>query len=298
LHDDFGPLEVVYDLRRRRPYDLLRPAVQSRPRTLLRYRYLMTSWSSDPTVCSPLSAHPLDLGLPGCARASGTSPSFIIKNDAVNHPDPPFMDRVVAVGALRRQSSSGSPRSVAPLRATSLTRSSANASSAFLCLRPIPDNLLNRVTILSVPIYVRAKLIAGRGATTPRQPGSARRSASATAGSSSTGTSVRSTPKVLSRWSSELREDLAGVFPDPLRPDVRRQPIARLYKAFKKFELLALFDGPLVQTKDVRCPGHGLQPYPNTVNTARTRSATVRNLRRAPRSSPSATLPTATSPRN
>lgn len=91
--DDFGPLEVAYDydaIRRR----LDRKRIESRPRTMWRYRELLPL-DGEPTVGPQVGGTPL-VRADRLADALGVKKLWI-KNDAVNFPTLSFKDRVVAV---------------------------------------------------------------------------------------------------------------------------------------------------------------------------------------------------------
>jgi threonine synthase len=93
----FGSIEADYD------YDAIRrtftrEAVQSRPRTLWRYRELLPI-EGDPTVG-------LNSGFTPCFRAQRLAealgvPELYIKDDSVSHPTLSFKDRVVSVALTR-----------------------------------------------------------------------------------------------------------------------------------------------------------------------------------------------------
>lgn len=92
--DDFGPLEVDYD------YEAIarvfnRRALESRPRTMWRYRELLPI-DDAPTVGALVGGTPL-VRADRLARALGHAGPLYVKNDAVNHPTLSFKDRVVAV---------------------------------------------------------------------------------------------------------------------------------------------------------------------------------------------------------
>src|SRR5208283_5221321 len=94
---DFGPLEVVYD------YDhikksLTRAALQSRPKTMWRYRELLPV-ANDPTVGLQVGFTPL-IKADRLAKKLGIRELWI-KNDTVNYPTLSFKDRVVSVALSR-----------------------------------------------------------------------------------------------------------------------------------------------------------------------------------------------------
>ena len=96
---DFGPLEVVYD------YDhikrsLTRAEIQSRPKSMWRYRELLPV-AEAPTVGLQVGFTPL-IKADRLARRLGIRELWI-KNDTVNYPSLSFKDRVVSVALSRAQ---------------------------------------------------------------------------------------------------------------------------------------------------------------------------------------------------
>ena len=91
--DDFGPLEVVYDLDVVRK-TMTRAKIESRPRTMWRYRELLPL-EGEPTVGNLVGGTPL-VRADRLADALGVERLWI-KNDAVNFPTLSFKDRVVSV---------------------------------------------------------------------------------------------------------------------------------------------------------------------------------------------------------
>jgi threonine synthase len=94
---DFGPLEVAYD------YDAIkrsmtRTAIQSRPRSIWRYRELLPV-ANDPTVGLQVGFTPL-VRAERLAKELGIRELWI-KNDTVNYPTLSFKDRVVSVALSR-----------------------------------------------------------------------------------------------------------------------------------------------------------------------------------------------------
>ena len=94
---DFGPLEVVYD------YDhikksLTKAAIQSRPKSMWRYRELLPV-AEDPTVGLQVGFTPL-VKADRLAKKLGIRELWI-KNDTVNYPTLSFKDRVVSVALSR-----------------------------------------------------------------------------------------------------------------------------------------------------------------------------------------------------
>jgi len=90
----FAPLEVAYDLKAV-GRSLSRDALQSRPRTIWRYRELLPVPSSPAPHERPVGGTPL-VAAPRLAAALGVRELYI-KNDAVSFPTLSFKDRVVAM---------------------------------------------------------------------------------------------------------------------------------------------------------------------------------------------------------
>ncbi len=94
---DFGPLEVAYDYDRIKK-SLTKAALQSRPRTMWRYRELLPV-ANDPTVGLQAGFTPL-VKADRLAKTLGIRELWI-KNDTVNYPTLSFKDRVVSVALSR-----------------------------------------------------------------------------------------------------------------------------------------------------------------------------------------------------
>src|SRR5476649_1458759 len=90
---DFGPLEVAYDYDRIKK-SLTRAAIESRPKTMWRYRELLPI-AGEPTVGPLVGFTPL-VKANRLAKALGIRELWV-KNDAVNYPTLSFKDRVVSV---------------------------------------------------------------------------------------------------------------------------------------------------------------------------------------------------------
>ena len=94
---DFGPLEVVYDYERIQR-TLTRAAIQSRPKSMWRFRELLPV-AGDPTVGLEVGCTPL-IKADRLARRLGIRELWV-KNDTVNYPTLSFKDRVVSVALSR-----------------------------------------------------------------------------------------------------------------------------------------------------------------------------------------------------
>jgi len=124
---DFGPLEVAYDYDRIKK-TLTRETIQSRPKTMWRYRELLPI-AGEPTVGPLVGFTPL-VKADRLAKALGIRELYV-KNDAVNYPTLSFKDRVVSV-ALSRAKELGF-ETVACASTGNLANSvAANAASAGL----------------------------------------------------------------------------------------------------------------------------------------------------------------------
>ena len=124
---DFGPLEVAYDYDRIKK-SLTKAAIQSRPKSMWRYRELLPV-AGEPTVGAQVGFTPL-VKADRLAKALGIRELWI-KNDTVNYPTLSFKDRVVSV-ALSRSVELGF-KTVACASTGNLANSvAANAASAGL----------------------------------------------------------------------------------------------------------------------------------------------------------------------
>src|SRR5437879_1311883 len=145
---DFGPLEVVYD------YDhikrsLTRAEIQSRPKSMWRYRELLPV-AEAPTVGLQVGFTPL-IKADRLARRLGIRELWI-KNDTVNYPSLSFKDRVVSV-ALSRAKELGFD-TVACASTGNLANSvAANAASAGLRAYVFIPSDLEQGKIMNSLIY-------------------------------------------------------------------------------------------------------------------------------------------------
>src|SRR3954453_5541562 len=94
---DFGPLEVVYDYERIKA-SLTRAAIQTRPKSMWRYRELLPV-ADGPTVGLQVGFTPL-IKADRLAKRLGIRELWV-KNDTVNYPSLSFKDRVVSVALSR-----------------------------------------------------------------------------------------------------------------------------------------------------------------------------------------------------
>jgi threonine synthase len=94
---DFGPLEVAYDYDRIKK-SLTKAAIESRPKSMWRYRELLPI-AGEPTVGKQVGFTPL-IKADRLAKKLGIRELWI-KNDAVNYPTLSFKDRVVSVALSR-----------------------------------------------------------------------------------------------------------------------------------------------------------------------------------------------------
>ncbi len=145
---DFGPLEVAYDYDRIKK-SLTRAAIQSRPKSMWRYRELLPI-AGDPTVGMQTGFTPL-VKADRLAKQLGIREAWI-KNDTVNYPSLSFKDRVVSV-ALSRAKELGFT-TVACASTGNLANSvAANAASAGLKAYVFIPSDLEQGKILNSLIY-------------------------------------------------------------------------------------------------------------------------------------------------
>jgi threonine synthase len=145
---DFGPLEVAYDYERIKK-SMTREAIQSRPKSMWRYRELLPV-AGEPTVGKQVGFTPL-VKADRLAKALGIRELWV-KNDAVNYPTLSFKDRVVSV-ALSRSKELGF-ETVACASTGNLANSvAANAASAGLKSYVFIPSDLEQGKILNSLIY-------------------------------------------------------------------------------------------------------------------------------------------------
>jgi threonine synthase len=145
---DFGPLEVVYDYDRIKQ-SLTHEAIQSRPKSMWRYRELLPV-ADGPTVGLQVGFTPL-VRADRLAKRLGIRELWI-KNDTVNYPSLSFKDRVVSV-ALSRARELGFD-TVACASTGNLANSvAANAASAGLKAYVFIPHDLEHGKILNSLIY-------------------------------------------------------------------------------------------------------------------------------------------------
>jgi len=145
---DFGPLEVAYDYDRIKR-SLTKAAMQSRPKSMWRYRELLPL-AGDPTVGTQVGFTPL-IKADRLAKRLGIRELWI-KNDTVNYPSLSFKDRVVSV-ALSRAKELGFD-TVACASTGNLANSvAANAASAGLKAYVFIPSDLEQGKVLNSLIY-------------------------------------------------------------------------------------------------------------------------------------------------
>jgi len=268
--DDFGPLEVAYN------YDavgrtLSRQAIQSRPRTMWRYRELLPI-DGEPTVGLHVGCTPL-IRADRLARALGVSELYV-KNDAVNHPSLSFKDRVVAV-ALSKAVELGF-QTVGCASTGNLAGSvAANAAAAGLDAYVLIPDGLEQGKVLGATIY-GAKVIAIEG-----NYDHVNRLCSQIAFRFGWGfVNVNLRPFYAEGSKSmgfEIAEDLGWRAPDHVvAPMAGGSLIGKLYKAFKEFEQLGLLENT-VTTRMHGAQATGCNPITNTVKTEAPKVKPVRN---------------------
>lgn len=268
--EDFGPLEVAYDYEAVAK-SFTRQAIESRPRTMWRYRELLPV-DGEPTVGRYVGGTPL-VRADRLAKALGVSELYI-KNDAVNHPTLSFKDRVVAV-ALSKAVELGF-ETVGCASTGNLAGSvAANAAAAGLnAYVLIPDNL-EQGKVLGATIY-GAKVIAIQG-----NYDHVNRLCSQIAFRFGWGfVNVNLRPFYAEGSKSmgfEIAEDLGWRIPDHVVvPMAGGSLIGKIHKAFKELERLGLVAGP-VATKMHGAQATGCNPISNTVKTDALKVKPIRN---------------------
>jgi threonine synthase len=268
--DDFGPLEVKYD------YDavgeiLSRRVIESRPRTMWRYRELLPI-DGEPTVGRHVGCTPL-IRADRLAKAIGVSELYI-KNDAVNHPSLSFKDRVVAV-ALSKAVELGF-RTVGCASTGNLAGSvAANAAAAGLeAYVLIPDGL-EQGKVLGATIY-GARVIAIEG-----NYDQVNRLCSQIAFKFGWGfVNVNLRPFYAEGSKSmgfEIAEDLGWRAPDHVvAPMAGGSLIGKIHKSFKEFERLGMLENT-VTTKMFGAQATGCNPISHSVKTDALKVKPVRN---------------------
>ncbi len=93
----FGPLEISYDYEGIKK-DMTREKIESRPKTMWRYKELLPL-DSDPTVGRSVGFTPF-IKAERLGKVLGVRELYL-KNDAVNHPTLSFKDRVVSVAVSK-----------------------------------------------------------------------------------------------------------------------------------------------------------------------------------------------------
>src|SRR5258705_72922 len=118
---DFGPLEVVYDYERIKQ-TLTAAAIQSRPKSMWRYRELLPV-ANDPTVGLQVGFTPL-MKADRLTRRLGIRELWI-KNDTANYPSLPFQHRGESVAFARAKALGFETAACASTGKSSSTRSCA-----------------------------------------------------------------------------------------------------------------------------------------------------------------------------
>jgi threonine synthase len=256
--EDFGPLEVEYDYEAvARVFD--RRAIESRPRTMWRYRELLPI-DGQPAVGLHVGGTPL-VKADRLARALGIRGALYVKNDAVNHPTLSFKDRVVAV-ALSKAVELGF-KTVGCASTGNLAGSvAANAAAAGLeAYILIPDGL-EQGKVLGCTVY-GAKVVAIHG-----NYDQVNRLCSQIAFRFGWGfVNVNLRPFYAEGSKSmgfEIAEDLGWAAPDHVvAPMAGGSLIGKLHKAFKELELLGLI--PSAHTKMFGAQATGCNPITHAV---------------------------------
>jgi threonine synthase len=268
--EDFGPLEVIYDYAEV-ARTMTRAAIESRPRSMWRYRELLPV-DGEPTVGQHVGGTPL-VRADRLARALGVSELYI-KNDAVNHPTLSFKDRVVAV-ALSKAVELGF-QTVGCASTGNLANSvAANAASAGLDAYVLIPDGLEQGKVLGATIY-GAKVIAVHG-----NYDQVNRLCSQIAFRFGWGfVNVNLRPfyaEGSKTFGYEIAEDLGWRTPDHVvAPMAGGSLIGKIHKAFKEFELLGLLEEP-VTTRIHGAQATGCNPISSMVKTGGSKVKPVRN---------------------
>jgi threonine synthase len=268
--EDFGPLEVIYDYEEV-ARTLTRSAIESRPKSMWRYRELLPV-DGEPAVGLHVGGTPL-VRADRLARALGVSELYI-KNDAVNHPTLSFKDRVVAV-ALSKAVELGF-QTVGCASTGNLANSvAANAASAGLDAYVLIPNGLEQGKVLGAMIY-GAKVIAVHG-----NYDQVNRLCSQIAFRFGWGfVNVNLRPfyaEGSKTFGFEIVEDLGWRTPDHVvAPMAGGSLIGKIHKAFKEFEHLGLLEAP-VTTRIHGAQATGCNPISAMVKTGGTKVKPVRN---------------------
>ena len=268
--EDFGPLEVIYDYAEV-ARTMTRAAIESRPRSMWRYRELLPV-DGEPTVGQHVGGTPL-VRADRLARALGVSELYI-KNDAVNHPTLSFKDRVVAV-ALSKAVELGF-QTVGCASTGNLANSvAANAASAGLDAYVLIPDGLEQGKVLGATIY-GAKVIAVHG-----NYDQVNRLCSQIAFRFGWGfVNVNLRPfyaEGSKTFGYEIAEDLGWRTPDHVvAPMAGGSLIGKIHKAFKELELLGLLDAPIT-TRIHGAQATGCNPISSMVKTGGSKVKPVRN---------------------
>jgi len=266
--EDFGPLEVEYD------YPALgrtvnRRIIESRPRTMWRYRELLPV-DGEPTVGRQVGGTPL-IRADRLAEELGVE-TLWIKNDAVNFPTLSFKDRVVAV-ALSKAREFGF-KTVGCASTGNLANSvAANAAAAGMEAYILVPADLERTKILGTSVF-GPKLVLVRGTYDE-----VNRLCSQIALKFQMGlVNVNLRPFYAEGSKSvgfEIAEDLGWRIPrHVVVPMAGGSLIGKIYKAFQELKMLGLVD-------DAVCSMHGAQatgcnPISDAVKNGRERHRPVR----------------------
>lgn len=269
--EDFGPLEVEYDYEAVARAGFTRAAVESRPRTMWRYRELLPL-DGEPTVGVHVGGTPL-VRADRLARAIGHRGPLYVKNDAVNHPTLSFKDRVVGV-ALSKAVELGF-KTVGCASTGNLAGSvAANAAAAGLeAYILIPDGL-EQGKVIGCSVY-GAKVIAIEG-----NYDHVNRLCSQIAFKYGWGfVNVNLRPFYAEGSKSmgfEIAEDLGWRAPDHVvAPMAGGSLVGKLHKAFGELHALGLIES--AHTRMFGAQASGCNPITNTVKTEAKKVKPVRN---------------------
>jgi threonine synthase len=267
--DDFGPLEVTYDYAVARRL-ISRVKIESRPRTMWRYRELLPL-DGEPTVGPQVGGTPL-IRADRLADALGIERLWI-KNDAVNFPTLSFKDRVVSV-ALSKARELGL-RTVGCASTGNLANSvAALAASAGLDTFILVPADLEKTKIFGTAVY-GAKVIGVSGTYDE-----VNRLCSQIALKYNYGfVNVNLRPFYAEGSKSvgfEIAEDLGWRFPQHVVcPMAGGSLIGKIHKAFSELHAVGLVEQP-VATKMYGAQATGCNPITDAVKSNRERHKPVR----------------------
>ncbi len=267
--DDFGPLEVQYDLPAIREV-IHRDKIEARPRNMWRYRELLPL-DGEPTVGPQVGGTPL-IRADRLADALGVERLWI-KNDAVNFPTLSFKDRVVSV-ALSKAREFGF-RTVGCASTGNLANSvAANSAQAGLDAYIFVPSDLEKAKILGTSIF-GAKVLGVTGTYDE-----VNRLCTQVAFKYNWGfVNINLRPfyaEGSKTMGFEIAEDLGWRFPQHVvAPMAGGSLVGKIHKAFTELHAVGLVNQP-VTTKMYGAQAAGCNPISDCVKSGRDRHKPVR----------------------